>query len=96
MGKEDTEMHLTRQNFLLYSIKKLREMNKGLTEKLLNHANTEGHGLKNEIEPNPYFQYEVDFFKSIKSIYFDSKYKEFKMTLSSRKQENQDFSSFEL
>ncbi len=31
MQMEDTEMHLTRQNFLLYSIKKLREVNKGLT-----------------------------------------------------------------
>jgi hypothetical protein len=31
MQMEDSEMHLTRQNFLLFSIKKLRELNKGLT-----------------------------------------------------------------
>ncbi len=82
-------MHLTRQNFLLYSIKKLREMNKSLTEKLLSQVNSEGQGVRSEIEPNPYFQYEVDFFRSVRSIYFDSKFKEFKMTLSSRQQENQ-------
>lgn len=41
---------------------------------------------KHEIEPNPYFQYEIDFFKNIRSVYFDSKYKEFK--LNSKKTEN--------
>lgn len=68
-------MHLTRQNFLLFSIKKLRELNKSLTEKLINQGNSEGHVYKHEIEPNPYFQYEIDFFKNIRSVYFDSKYK---------------------
>ena len=41
---------------------------------------------KHEVEHNPYFQYEVDFFKSIRSVFFDSKYKEFK--LNSRKNES--------
>jgi hypothetical protein len=49
-------MHLTRQNYLLFSIKKLREINKSLTEKLINQGG-EGLELKQEIEPNPYFQY---------------------------------------
>jgi hypothetical protein len=53
--------------------------------------------VRNEIEPNPYFQYEVDFFKSIKSVYFDSKNKEFKVSITSKKQEAMmEFTNFEL
>jgi hypothetical protein len=36
MQKEDSETNVSRQNFLLFSIKKLREVNKNLTDKLLN------------------------------------------------------------
>ena len=50
-------MHNIRQNFLLYSIKKLRELNKSLTDKLLNQASSEGQLAKSEMETNPYFQY---------------------------------------
>ena len=46
MQMEDSEMHLTRQNFLLYSIKKLRQLNKGLTQKLLNKNGGEGTVIK--------------------------------------------------
>lgn len=74
-------MHLTRQNFLLFSIKKLREVNKNLTEKLIHQGVNDGHNYRHEIEPNPYFQYEIDFFRSIKNIYFDSKYKEHKLNI---------------
>jgi hypothetical protein len=42
---------------------------------LINQGSSDGHVYKNEIEPNPYFQYEIDFFKNIRSIYFDSKHK---------------------
>ena len=79
-------MHMSRQNFLLFSIKKLRELNKGLTEKLIHQGSSDGNLMKNEIEPNPYFQYEIDFFKSIKGVYFDAKLKDFKLSLHSKKQ----------
>ena len=83
---EDSQMHMSRQNFLLFSLKKIREINKGLTQKLMNNNGDDGNIVRNQSSSNPYFQYEVDFFKSIKNVYFDSKYKEYKLTLTSKKQ----------
>ena len=37
MQKEDGETQINRQQFLLYSLRKLRENNKNLLEKLLAH-----------------------------------------------------------
>ena len=77
MQLEDGEIQLARQQFLLFSIKKLRESNKNLTEKLLT-SNGEG-ALNSSIVSNANFHYEVDFFKSIKSMYFDTKAKEYRL-----------------
>ncbi len=68
MQREDNETNLTRQNFLLFSIKKLREVNKNLTDRFLNIKEDGDKRLK-EVDSNPYFHYEVDFFNSLKSVY---------------------------
>ena len=49
MQKEDSETNITRQNFLLFSIKKLREINKNLTDKLLNISTEDGAKKLKEI-----------------------------------------------
>lgn len=69
MQKEDGEIHISRQQFLLYSLKKLRENNKNLIEKLLSISNSEEKIQKKDLIKNPNFDYEMDFFKSIPKIY---------------------------
>lgn len=67
MQKEDTEAHSWRQQYLIQSIKKLTEVNKKLTSKML--SNKEDKKSISICDRNPLFSYEVDFFKGIRSMY---------------------------
>lgn len=79
MQKEDTEAYSWRQQYLIQSIKKLTEVNKKLTSKVL--SSREDKKSVSICDRNPLFSYEVDFFKGIRSMYEDNKFSQYRLNM---------------
>lgn len=74
MQREDGEIHISRQQFLLYSLKKLKENNKNLLNKFLTLYKSDDKIQKKDlIMQSPNFQFEMDIFKNIRTMYEKSK-----------------------